>query len=177
MKEALHFRYESVENLVRLLVTIQFEKTQTERLKYVFHKRLDKENDDIFYQFLVELYPEGVTVGENEINALVSHIKHFLETDDEVKDFLVEWDMQHYSSYVYFKIDKKVHNCSYASHQQKVKEICCDYFRGFDPHDLSVEMVEKFIVDNFIVKSAFSTAETIARDARYIRDCIIFNEE
>lgn len=177
MTETIHFKYKSVENFVRLLVTIQYEKTHNAREIHLFHRRFDKENDDIFYQFLIELFPEGGNIGEEELKALVKHIEHFLDTDEEAKDISVEWDMQHQSSYVFFKIDKKVYNCSYASHQQTVKNICVDYFKGFDPHELSVEMVEKFITENFVVKSDFSTAETIARDARYIRDCIIFNDD
>lgn len=121
-KEYISFRYKSIENFARLLVTIQYENTHNPREISVFHERLDKESDDFFGKILVKLYPQGATIGET------------------------------------------------------VKNICVDYFKGFDVHDLSVEKVKKFILDNFIVRSSFSSVESIARDARYIHDCIIFSE-
>lgn len=177
MKETLHFRYESVENIVRLMVTIQYEKTHNPRDIDIYHQRFDKESDNIFYEFMVKLFPDGVTIGEKEINDLIKHIEFFLEIDEEAKDIAFQYDLIHRSSYVAFIIDKKIYDCSYASHQQTLKKICVDYFKGFSHDELSVESVKKFILDNFIVRSSFSSVETLARDARYIYDCIIFENE
>lgn len=176
-KEYISFRYESVENLVRLLVTIQYEKTHNSREIELFHKRFDKEPDDIFGEFLVKLYPQGANIGEKEINALVNHIDYFMDTDEEAKDLEIQQQLKYLSSYVYFKIDKKIYTCSFASHQQTIRDICVDYFKGFDMHDLSVEKVKRFILNNFLVRSSFSTVETIADDAYFIYNCIMFDNE
>jgi hypothetical protein len=85
--------------------------------------------------------------------------------------------MDYFSSYVYFDIDKVVYPCEHTSHQQMVKKICVDYFKGFDSSELSVEQVANFIETHFVVESPFSSAKTIARDAQYILDCIIFEND
>lgn len=58
MTEKLHFKYQSIGNIVRLLITIQFEKTKTNRDIFVYHKRLDKEKDEflkIFYLNYIQM--------------------------------------------------------------------------------------------------------------------------
>lgn len=177
MTKTLHFSYQSPENLVRLLCEVVYEKKHTPREIAIYHERFDGENDEFFAKMLVKLFPEGATVGEKEINQCVEWIDNFLEKDGQAQDIRVKYDMIDYDSYVYFDIDKKVYPCDHTSHQQMVKNICVDYFRGFDSSELSVEQVADFIKTHFVVKSSFSSAETIARDARYILDCIIFEND
>lgn len=177
MAETLHFRYQSPENLVRLLCEVVYEKKHTPREIAIYHERFDGETDEFFAKMLVKLFPEGATVGEKEINQCVEWIDNFLEKDGQAQDIRVKYDMATLSSYVYFDIDKVVYPCEHTSHQQMVKKICVDYFRGFDSSELSVEQVADFIETHFVVESPFSSAKTIARDARYILDCIIFENE
>ena len=169
------FSYKSIGNFARLLVTIQIEKTKSQRDMIVFHRRFDKEDDEVFESFLCELYPSGVTIGEKEINELVSFVVEFMKKDVEAQNLYVDYDKKHFSSYVYFKVDNKVFPASHTSHMILVKDICRDYFKGFE--NLSVDYVEKFIKENFEIKSDFSSAESIVRDARYIRDCIVLGSD
>lgn len=175
MIETLHFSYKSPENLVRLLCNIQYEQTHSPRDITIYHQRFDKESDEIFYQFMIKLYPNGTTINVKEIQEICNYIDYFLDNDDTTKDLKVVYDLEYYSSYVYFDIDKKVYPCDYASHQQMVKKICMDYFKGFDKTDLTVDKISDFIETHFIVKSRFSSAQTIARDSQYILSCILFD--
>ena len=177
MKETIHFRYKSPENFVRLLCEVVYEQKHSPRDIAIYHERFDNETDEFFANMLKMLFPEGGAIGEKEIHRCVAWIDDFLLYDEQTKDIEVKYDMAEYDSYVYFDIDKKVYPCSYTSHQQTVKEICVDYFKGFDKSDLSAEKVADFIKKHFIVKSQFSTAETIARDSQYIMDCIVFDDE
>jgi hypothetical protein len=137
--------------------------------------RLDKEKDDFFENFLLELYPNGVTIGENEINQLVEFTQNFLLKDKESKHLYSEWDKQHIHSYVYFKIDDKVYPAYHSSHFGIVKDICCDYFKGFDTID--IDYLRKFILENFEILSDFTSPKSVADDARYIANCICLRSD
>lgn len=175
MKEKIHFSYKSPANVVRLLCEIVYEQEHLPRDIAIYHERLDNVTDEFFEQMLASLFPTGATIGEGEIRKCVNWIDNFLNSDEQTKDIKVRYDMAEYDSYVYFDIDNTVYPCSYASHQQTVKNICVDYFKNFSITELTVEKVADFIRKHFIVKSQFSTIETIARDSKYIMDCIIFN--
>ena len=175
MTKTVHFRYRSPENFVRLLCDIVYEKKHSPMEITVYHERFADETDDFFANMLLELFPNGATIGEKEIDRCVEWIDLFLSKDGQAKDIRVKYDMECYSSYVYFDIDKIIYPCDYCSHQQTVEKICVDYFRGFDSSDLTVEKIAKFIREHFVVKSSFSSAESIARDARYILFSILSN--
>ena len=174
MTETIGFRYKSPENLTRLLCEIVYEQTHSPREIFIYHERFDNETDTFFYDMLTELYPNGATIGEKEINECVKWIDNFLEKDERAINIKSMREWEDCDSGVYFDIDKKVFGCSHTSHQQTVKNICVDYFKGFDNRELTVECVRQFILEHFKIKSRFSTVNTIANDARYIRDCIIF---
>lgn len=176
MKETVHFRYKTPENLTRLLCNIYYEQTHTSREIGIYHERFKNEPDSIFLGFMTTLYPNGITIGEQQIKELCEYIDNFLNSDEQTKDIKAKYDMAEYDSYVYFDIDKTVYPCSHTSHQQTVKNICIDYFKGFDKSDLSSEKIGKFIREHFIVKSRFSTVETIAQDSGYITRCILFDD-
>ena len=175
MSERLHFKYQSIGNIVRLLITIQFEKTRPDRDIFVYHRRLDKEKDNFFENCLLELYPNGVTIGENEINQLIQWTDNFLLKDKEAKHLYTEWDKQHLTSYVYFKIDDKVYPAYYLSHFGIVKDICCDYFKGFEKID--IDYLQRFILENFEIASDFTSPASVANDARYIANCICLGSD
>lgn len=177
MTETISFRYNSPENFTRLLCEIVYEQTHTPREISIYHKRFDNEADTFFYNMLVKLYPNGATIDEKAINECVKFIDNFLANDERAKDIKAEYEWANCDSGVYFDIDKKVYYCRSSSHQQTIKNICVDYFKGFDNRELSEEYVRHFILEHFRVKSYFSTVETIANDARYIRDCIFFGTQ
>lgn len=176
MTETLHFRYQSPENLVRLLCEIVYEKEHSSREVAVYHERFDKESDEFFAKMLEQLFPEGANIGEQEIHRCVEWIDNFLSYDDQTKDIRVRYDMIDYESYVYFNIDKKVYPCSHTSHSMMVRDICKDYFKGFDESDITPEKVADFIRNHFVVKSRFSTAASIAQDSEYICRCILMDD-
>lgn len=176
MKETLHFSYESPENLVRLLTNINYEKTHSNMEISIYYQRLDKEPDSFFYDVMCKLYPSGTTVDIKEIQEITEYIHNFLETDEEAKELKAQWEMQHLSSYVYFKLDKKVYPCGFAKHSKTVRDICVDYFKDFEKDILTVEMIEKFILDNFTIASSNSSIYSIAKDSYFIYECILFND-
>ena len=167
MAKKLHFKYQSIGNLCRLLATIQFEKMASKRDISIWHQRFDREEcDALFEKFLGDIYPEGANIGEKEINNLVSYAEHFLEKDKEAQNIAVQCDKFKNSYWVYFKIDNKVFPCDFCQHSKTITQICKDYFKGFEHIDL--EELQKFIIENFEIKSKNSTVESIAKDAQYI---------
>ena len=176
MAEKLHFSYQSPENLVRLLCEIVYEKAHSSQEIAIYHERFDGETDEFFAEMLTKLFPEGATIGEKEINQCVEWIDNFLSTDGQTKDIKVRYDMVEYDSYVYFDIDKKVYPCDHTSHLNMVRKICVDYFKGFDESDISIEKVAEFIKTHIVVKSRFSDADMIAKDAAYICRCILMDD-
>ena len=178
MKKTLHFSYKSVGNFCRLLITIQYEKSHTPREITVFHQRFDRaECDDLIEQFLTELFPSGATIGENELLKLISHIESFMKKDKETQDLFCRYDKQHYPYYVYFIPDNVVYECGFAQHSTKIRDICCDYFKGFSEDEIDPQYIEKFIKANFEIKSDNSTVEQIAKDFMYICRCIILGNK
>lgn len=105
---------------------------------------------------------------------MVEFTANFLSKDKESKHLYVEWDKSHINSYVYFKIDDKVYPAYYLSHFSIVKDICCDYFKGFDKVD--IDYLQRFIIENFEIASDFTSPASVAQDARYIADCICLRE-
>ena len=167
MAEKLHFKYQSIGNLCRLLATIIYEKTRNSRDITIWHMRFDRiECDALFEKFLGELFPEGTTIGEEQINKLVLHAEKFLNTDKEAQEIAVDYDKKANNYWVYFKIDNKVFPCDFCQHRKTITQICKDYFKDFEVIDL--EELQKFIIDNFEIQSNNSTVESIAKDARYI---------
>lgn len=168
------FKYKSIGNFCRLLATIQYEKSHTPREITVFHQRFDRDEcDELIEQFLVELFPNGATIGENELIKLNSYIENFMLKDKETQDLFVNYDKKQYCSYVYFIPDNVVYKCGFAEHAKTVNQICCDYFKGFSENEIDPQYIERFIKDNFEIKSDNSTIEQIAKDYMYISRCII----
>lgn len=60
-------------------------------------------------------------------------------------------------------------------HSEIVRNICCDFFKDFD--EVDKDYLKKFILENFQIKSDFTTLEKVANDVEYIEDCIKFNRE
>lgn len=176
-KQTLHFSYKSIGNFVRLLVTIQFENTHNSRDISIFHQRFRNEPDELFEEFLTELYPNGGTIGENEITNLTSYIHNFLQKDEAARDLYVTYDKHTYDSYVYFKPDKTVHYAEFGNHSNLVTQICCDYFKDFSPDEINLDYLKKFILENFEIKSDNTTVEKVSCDAAYIGRKIIFCRE
>lgn len=174
-QKTLHFHYESIGNLIRLLATIRFESTHSSRDITVFHQRFRNEPDKLFEQFLIELYPDGADIGEKELNDVVAHICDFMQKDETTRDLYAAYDKRKYGSYVYFKPDKTVHYAEFANHANLVTRICCDYFKDFDTVD--PDYLKRFIKENFEIKSENTTVEQVSNDANYIIREIYMNRK
>lgn len=171
MSEKIPFRYESIGNILRLLVNIQFENTYDKRDVTIYHAIFDIKPDDIFEQFITKLYPNGCTVGKTEIENVTTQIYHFLQTDAAACDEYMRYDKRKYGSYVCFIPDKKVYYAAHGNHAGLVHTLCLDYFQDFDKID--VEYLRRFILDNFEIKSDNNTTiQAIAADADYIAELI-----
>ncbi len=182
MTKKLYFRYKSIANLARLMVTIRFESNNPPRDVTVYHQRFDNEPDDIYQTFLETLFPEGGTIGEQQIDALMNYIRHFMETDEKSLDLYVDYDKRQFRSYVYFKPDRKVIHAPFGDHNKIVTDICYDYFKDFDEKSLTSEYLRRFVLENFEIKSDNSTIESvangIANDSNYlIREIIMHHRD
>lgn len=174
MERTVHFTYKSIGNFVRLLSTIQFEKSHSPREIAVWHERFDDENGDaLFEKFLVELYPEGKTIQVEDIETIVNRAKRFLAADERARHIRNRYTKFDNDYWVYFRPDDIVHPCEYAQHAEKIREICKDYFKDFDTID--PEFLREFILTNFEICSDNSTIERIAKDSRYMCTTIMLD--
>lgn len=167
MTEQLHFRYKSIGNFSKLLTTILYEKSHSDMEIGIWHKRFDNdESDDLFESFLVEMFPEGKTLQQEDIEALMHRAHRFLEKDKQAQDIRNFYIKAHTPYWVYFKPDNIVYPCEFTKHSEKIREICADFFKDFE--DIDLDYLQKFILENFEIKSDNSTVQSIAKDARFI---------
>lgn len=173
MTKTVHFSCKSPENLVNLLVTIQIEKNYDNRTIYIYHKFFDGLNgDEQFYKFMVEIFPNGCTIGENEIQMLADRAIKHLKTDEKCRHLFVEYDKQHCRSYVYSKALDKLYPAEFGEHLKKVVEACQDFFLGVD--NITTEDVRRFIRNNLEIKSDNTSVNTTLNDVDYITRCCVF---
>lgn len=82
--EKLHFKVESPANFVKLACTILFERKEELLDDYgsTWHDVFDGEaGNQHFQRFMEELFPDGCTIGERELNQLTDKAIQFLKTD------------------------------------------------------------------------------------------------
>lgn len=166
--ETVNFTYESVENFARLLITIQFEKTKPPRDITIYHQRFDKESDEIFGKFLEELFPNGGTIDIPQIDMLVEYVYRFLQKDGKARSLYADYDKSRLYSWVYFKPDNIVRSADIGQHMLVVQDICKDFFKDFEQKDLSREYMQKFLRENFEIKSDYTTMNNIINDVDWI---------
>lgn len=171
MKKTLHFRYESIENFCRLLLNITFEKSNF-RSKYsgVWYKIYDNtDGEQLIKNFLEKLYPDGATIGEQEITALFNMCIDYIEnTKDEKVRNLINADIKRKNPYwVYSKYENRVYPCEFAEHTQTVSKIVANFFKK-TLREATTEEIKKFILSNCVVHSENLTVEQIANDSRSV---------
>lgn len=165
-QEKLYFSYKSPANIVRLLITIMFEQTYTPRDIAVYHERFDKEPDDTYQTFMETIFPQGCTIGENEINMLTKYVYNFMKQDVTamaIYDRYIERDKKTCRSYVYTKYDKQLYPAGVGSHADIVTRLCVEYFKDFDHADITPQKVETFIRNNIEIKSDFTSIDTVCQ--------------
>lgn len=80
--ERLHFMVESPANFVRLACTILFEKREAmSEWAAIWHDVFDCANgEQLFLQFMEELFPDGCTIGEKELKQITDRAVRYLQT-------------------------------------------------------------------------------------------------
>lgn len=165
--EKLHFRIQSAQYVVRLATTILLEQDEEEldRIGYAWHEVLDTASgEELFLDFMEEVLPIGGTIGENELLKIKEKAINFLDTNETALEIQAEYDKIRYDSWVYFKPYHKVYTVDFANHYTKVKEILIEYFKGIDDYDIN--KFNRFMKENFEIRSTVSTIDTIIKDSR-----------
>lgn len=174
VSKELHFSYRNIGNFSKLLCTLLYEKTHDKKQIALWHMRYDNdESDCLFENFLNELFPDGATLGEEELNKLTEYAEDFLEKDYLAMQQRVEWDKNHYISYVYSRVDNEVVPCDMGKHQGVVIEFCKKFFKGVE--DIDKTKVANFIKSNFEIKSDYTSVESMVNDASYIVNRLILD--
>lgn len=170
----VYFQYKSIGNFVRLLMDIRLEKS-SKRDNTVYHARFDNESDDFYEELLERCFPEGGTLGEEQIQRFTEYILAFMQKDKICKRKYLEYDKSHCKSYVYFKVDEVLTPVESGEHARIIYEVCVDYFKDFDVNTLEPEYIKHFICNNFEIRSDFSTIETVANSVAADR-CYLIRE-
>ena len=165
MSEVLHFSYKSIGNFVKLLATICWEKTSSPRDITLWHQRFDNEaSDELFEKFCEDCFPEGKTLDVPDIELIAEHAGEFLTKDPEAINNAIAYDKRHIDSWVYFKPDKKLVETPFGYHTSTVRDFLEDFFKDFD--EVDGDYLERFIIENFEIRSDNLTVEMIARDCK-----------
>lgn len=168
MTESIAFTYKSVGNLMKLLCTINVENSEEPQEIAIWHEVFDPDDmDQVFEKFLTELYPDGKTIQPEDVPAVVFKAWKYIDSTDNGRSVRNKYTKLNNPYWVYFKPDDKVYPCKFAGHSDLVRDICYEYFKGFD--DVDEDYLRRFIITNFEIHSDNSTVETIAKDSYSIK--------
>lgn len=169
MVEKIGFKYQSPENLCRLLCTITFENNPDNHdWLWIWHQRFDQQDaDSLFETFMTELFPEGGKIDVKEIELLTERAFKFLQTDKSCRRFIALRDKSKYNYWVYDKINEVVVPCGFAKHQETVSRLVAEFF-DYKLDDYDRDYIYHFILDNYELQSDNSTIDKIANDVDWI---------
>lgn len=179
MMESLHFKVDSPANFVKLACTILFERKEELVKEYgsVWHDVFDgKSGDQRFQQFMEELFPDGCTIGERELNRLTDQAIRFLKTDTVCLDLKAGYDKMRFTFWVYFIPEHKVYPCQFSLHEETVIDILVDFF-GVNVQKYSVDSLQKFILGAFQIQSNNTSVRAIADDSAYIQRTVYYRAD
>lgn len=174
--ERLHFKVDSPANIVKMCCTIIFERNEKLLEEYgsVWHDVFDGEAGDAhFQQFMEDLFPDGCTVGENELNLITNRAVCFLKTDVACLDMKANHDKARFTYWVYFAPEHKVYGCSFARHEETIIDVLTA-FLGKSIEDYSSYALKQFILNSFEIKSDNSSVRSIAEDVDFIQQTVYF---
>lgn len=122
--EQLHFMVESPANFVRLACTILFEKREAmAEWAATWHDVFDCANgEQLFLQFMEELFPDGCTIGEKELNRITDRAVRYLQTETRCLDLKAGHDKSRFTYWVSFIPEHKVYGCEFARHEETIIE-------------------------------------------------------
>lgn len=172
--EPLHFKVESPANFVKLVCTILFERKEELLEDYgsTWHDVFDGDaGDQHFQRFMEDLFPNGCTIGESELNLITNRAVHFLKTDAVCLDIKANHDKARFTYWVYFAPEHKVYACSFARHEETIIEILTAFF-GKSIAGYSLDTLKRFILRSFEIRSDNSSVRSIAEDVDFIQRAV-----
>lgn len=172
--ERLHFKVESPANFVKLACTILFERKEELLEDYgsTWHDVFDGgAGDQHFQRFMEDLFPNGCTIGESELNLITNRAVHFLKTDAVCLDIKANHDKARFTYWVYFAPEHKVYACSFARHEETIIEILTAFF-GKSIAGYSLDTLKRFILRSFEIRSDNSSVRSIAEDVDFIQRAV-----
>lgn len=176
MGTTTHFSYRSIGNICRLLLTIQFEKSEYyEQYAMSWSTIFDTESGETIIENLLEaLYPQGCKIGASEICKLLDACINYLRDSKEtaVRNAVNEDIKRRCGYWVYSKYNNTVYPCSFGEHTITIGKIVSEFY-GTTFSEMSDEQIEKFILSNFTIRSDNLTVGMIAKsnsikDERYL---------
>ena len=173
--ERLHFKTESPANFVKLACTILFEK-RIEAAEWIttWHDVFDCSNgDQLFLRFMEELFPDGCTIGEKELNQITDRAVNYLQTETRCLDMKARRDKSWFTYWVFFIPEHKIYKCEFAQHEETIIEILAAFF-GKAIADYSLDDLKCFILSSFEIRSDNSSVRSIAEDVEYIQRTAYF---
>ena len=173
MTERLHFRVESPANFVRLGCTILFEKRKImAEWATTWHDVFDCTNgEQLFLQFMEELFPDGCTIGEKELNQITDRAIRYLQTETRCRDMKADHDKSRFTYWVSFIPEHKVYECEFARHEETIIEILTTFF-GKSIAGYSLDTLKRFILRSFEIHSDNSSVRSIAEDVDFIQRAV-----
>ena len=161
--ERLHFMVESPANFVRLACTILFEKREAmSEWAATWHDVFDCANgEQLFLQFMEELFPDGCTIGEKELKQITDRAVRYLQTETRCLDLKAGHDKSRFTYWVSFIPEHKVYGCEFARHEETIIEILTAFF-GKSIAGYSLDTLKHFILRSFEIRSDNSSVRSIA---------------
>lgn len=132
--------------------------------------------DEVQEWFMEELFPDGCTIGEQELNKLTDRAIQFLKTDTICLDIKAGHDKARFTFWVYFIPEHKVYPCQFAQHEETVMDILVDFF-GVNVLKYSVDALQKFILGAFQIQSTNTSVRSIAADAEFIQRTVYYRAD
>lgn len=171
--EQLHFMVESPANFVRLACTILFEKREAmAEWAATWHDVFDCANgEQLFLQFMEELFPDGCTIGEKELNRITDRAVRYLQTETRCLDLKAGHGKSRFTYWVSFIPEHKVYGCEFARHEETIIEILTAFF-GKSIAGYSLDALKRFILRSFEIRSDNSSVRSIAEDVDFIQRAV-----
>nr|DAK79786.1 MAG TPA: hypothetical protein [Caudoviricetes sp.] len=171
--ERLHFMVESPANFVRLACTILFEKKEAmAEWAATWHDVFDCANgEQLFLQFMEELFPDGCTIGEKELKQITDRAVRYLQTETRCLDLKAGHDKSRFTYWVSFTPEHKVYGCEFARHEETIIEILTAFF-GKSIAGYSLDTLKRFILRSFEIRSDNSSVRSIAEDVDFIQRAV-----
>ncbi len=127
--------------------------------------------EQLFLQFMEELFPDGCTIGEKELNRITDRAVRYLQTETRCLDLKAGHDKSRFTYWVSFIPEHKVYGCEFARHEETIIEILTAFF-GKSIAGYSLDTLKHFILRSFEIRSDNSSVRSIAEDVDFIQRAV-----